>query len=545
MLLGLSRHLRIDKEENRLVLGKGELGARLLRRIQNAADRADEDYIHLFDERRLRSVGMVVIRVIVVAVFVPLGVMVGMIMISHIVISVVFLSGMLFGGVIVIFGGVILDAIAVVVMVVVSGGLLAEHHLAQFQNRLGAVRFLLQQQGGAVLRHLGGGHLWLLTASAGGKEPGADQSGDGELETKHENLGNMGGMAANRVHNGAFLGRTGRAGRYARRRQSVRRPIVGFFCSAAKITLGRAKSMVAGIRPAKPRRRGLQSTHVRPNRRFGPFSEVISMIKKLILTTLGVGMVGGVLTASNLGSYITTSARQVTSSVEESVPMTFQIDRARNMVRDLEPEIRRSMHTIAKEEVEVAELDKRLQTAIAKADKDKSEIMRLQSDLKSGKNVFRYAGHSYSEGEVKEDLARRFNRFKTVDGTIESMQQMRDARQRNLDAAREKLTAMMSAQRQLQVDVENLEAKLKLVEVAEASSDFQFDDSKLARAKQLMTDIRTRLDVAAKLANADVNFQKEIPLDETVAEDVTEQVAEYFGLEAKGETKIATASFAE
>ena len=276
------------------------------------------------------------------------------------------------------------------------------------------------------------------------------------------------------------------------------------------------------------------------------------MIKKLVLGTLGVGMLGGVLTATNLGSYLTTGYRQVSDSVEGTVPMAFQIDRARNMVRDLEPEIRHSMHVIAKEEVEVAELDKRLDTAAAKAEKDKSEIMRLQSDLSSGKNVFRYAGHSYSEGEVKEDLARRFNRYKTVDGTLESMQQMRDARQRNLDAAREKLTAMVGAQRQLQVDVENLEAKLKLVEVAEASSDFQFDDSKLARAKQLMVDIRTKLDVAAKLANADTEFQQEIPLDETGAEDVTTQVAEYFGLdsdrdelEVRSEAKIATASFAE
>lgn len=276
------------------------------------------------------------------------------------------------------------------------------------------------------------------------------------------------------------------------------------------------------------------------------------MIKKLVVTTLGVGVLGGVLGATNLGSYVTTGCRQVSNSVEESVPMAFQIDRARNMVRDLEPEIRHSMHVIAKEEVEVAELDRRLEVATNKAEKDKSEIMRLQSDLSSGKNVFRYAGHSYSKDEVKEDLARRFNRYKTVDGTIESLQQMRDARQRNLDAAREKLTAMIGAQRQLQVDVENLEAKLKLVEVAEASSDFQFDDSKLARAKQLMVDIRTKLDVAAKLANADTTFQEEIPLDETHAEDVTTQVAEYFGLEsesndleARGEAKIATASFSE
>jgi hypothetical protein len=268
------------------------------------------------------------------------------------------------------------------------------------------------------------------------------------------------------------------------------------------------------------------------------------MIKKLVVSAVAIVLLGGFIAKSSMCSYVTTSYRRAADTVENSVPLEFQIDRARNMVKDLEPEIRRSMHVIAKEEVEVAELDKRLETAAANAEKDKSEIMRLQSDLKSGKSVFRYAGHSYSEGEVKDDLARRFNRFKTVDGTIESMEQMRNARQRNLDAARQKLTAMMAAQRQLQVDVENLEAKLKLVEVAEASSDFQFDDSHLAQAKQLITDIRTRLDVASKLANADTNFQEEIPLDETNAEDVTEQVAEYFGLN-DGETKVATASYSD
>jgi len=269
------------------------------------------------------------------------------------------------------------------------------------------------------------------------------------------------------------------------------------------------------------------------------------MIRKLVIVGLIVVIGGAFVAKSNLSSYITTSYRRVAGSVEESVPMEFQIDRARNMVRDLEPEIRRSMHIIAKEEVEVAALDERLETAGEKAEKDKTEILRLQSDLKSGDSVFHYAGHRYSEGEVKQDLSRRFNRFKTTDATLESMRQMRDARQRNLDAARQKLTAMMSAQRQLQVEVENLEAKLKLVEVAEASSDFQFDDSQLARAKQLISDVRTRLDVAAKLANADENFHDEILLEESNAEDVTEQVAEYFGPEAQSEAKVAAVSFTE
>jgi hypothetical protein len=113
------------------------------------------------------------------------------------------------------------------------------------------------------------------------------------------------------------------------------------------------------------------------------------------------------------------------------------------------------------------------------------------------------------------------------------MKQMRDAREKNLDAARQKLSAMINARRKLEVDVQNLEAKRKLVEVAQASSDYVFDDSQLARAKELINDIRTRLDVAAKLANADVNVQTEIPLNDTAPADITDQVTQYFKLDAK------------
>lgn len=270
------------------------------------------------------------------------------------------------------------------------------------------------------------------------------------------------------------------------------------------------------------------------------------MFKKLILSVLAIGLVGGLLFGSGFSSYLTTSAERVSQSVENSVPIEFQIDRARNMVRNLEPEIRRSMHVIAKEEVEVEQLDNRIRTSEEKGEKEKSDIMRLQSDLQTGKSVFRYAGHQYSSNDVKQDLARRFARFKTSDATLGSLRDMRDARQRNLDAARQKLAAMMSAQRQLLVEVENLEAKLKLVEVAQASSDLHLDDSHLARAKALMTDIRARLDVAAKLADADTNFQDEIQLDGPAPDDIVDQVAEYFRVDATGDSaSITIANFVD
>lgn len=259
------------------------------------------------------------------------------------------------------------------------------------------------------------------------------------------------------------------------------------------------------------------------------------MIKKALFSVVALGLTTVVLFGRDAASYIGTTYDRLTSSVKESVPVEFQIDRARAMVRDLEPEIRRSMHVIAKEEVALEQLNVQIDGSEQKVSKDKSEILRLQADLGQGKDLYRYASRSYTSEQVKQDLARRFNRFKVSDETLVNLKSMRDARERNLDAAQQKLASMINARRKLEVDVQNLEAKRKLVEVAQASSDYVFDDSQLARAKELINDIRTQLDVAAKLANADVNIEVEIPLDETAPSDITEQVADYFRLGSEKE----------
>jgi hypothetical protein len=254
------------------------------------------------------------------------------------------------------------------------------------------------------------------------------------------------------------------------------------------------------------------------------------MIKRTILVVTGLGLTTLVLFGRDAASYVSTTYHKLTSSVQDRVPVEFQIDRAKQMVRDLDPEIRHSMHVIAKEEVALEQLNQQIESSQTKTDGDKKDILRLQSDLGQNKRVYRYASHSYTPDQVKQDLARRFSRFKVADDTLASMKQMRDARQKNLDAAQQKLAAMVSARRKLDVDVQNLEAKRKLVEVAQASSDYVFDDSQLARAKELINDIRTRLDVAAKLANADVNVETEIPLNDAAPADITDQVTEYFKL---------------
>lgn len=252
------------------------------------------------------------------------------------------------------------------------------------------------------------------------------------------------------------------------------------------------------------------------------------MIKKVIIIGVVVLLVGIVVFRTSALSYVRTSAGYVTDSVRESVPIEFQIDRARGMIKDLVPEVRKNMHVIAKEEVEVQRLEDQIAKAEAKLEKEKGQLMRLKSDLDTGQDLFKYAGRSYSAGQVKVDLANRFERYKTGDATVASLQQIHGARVRSLEAARQKLEGMLAAKRQLQVEVENLEARLQMIEAAETTSQFQFDDSRLGRVKGLISDLRRRLDVAERLASAETDFHDEIPLEQANPDNIVDEVTEYF-----------------
>ena len=112
-------------------------------------------------------------------------------------------------------------------------------------------------------------------------------------------------------------------------------------------------------------------------------------------------------------------------------------------------------------------------------------------------------------------------------------------RQKSLVAARQKLEGMLASRRQLQVEVENLEARLQMIAAAKATSNYQFDDSRLGRVKELVSNLRSRLEVAEKLVNAEVYYHDEIPLDKVAPENIVQQVTEHFAVKPPAAGKVA------
>lgn len=259
------------------------------------------------------------------------------------------------------------------------------------------------------------------------------------------------------------------------------------------------------------------------------------MLKKLAMFGL-VGTLGVAgLASTGAWSYVRTGYTTASETVRGSVPIEWEIKRARQMIADLKPEIARNLHVVAREEVGVKNLAEQIATKEEQLTKSKTEIMRLSSDLESGSVRFVYAGRSYSGDQVREDLSNRFKQFKVSEQTTNKLAQVLAAREKNLDAARRKLDEMLAAKRELEVEVESLQARLTMVEVAQTSNPVSIDDSHLSGTRQLLESIRTRIDVAERLVDSEGVVSGTIQLEDPASPELLSEIADYF---SDGRAKI-------
>src|SRR5687767_12527397 len=139
-----------------------------------------------------------------------------------------------------------------------------------------------------------------------------------------------------------------------------------------------------------------------------------TMLKKIAYGALATTAVGTFVFGRDAWSYVTTGVTSVREAVRGEVPVEFEIERARQAVDDLVPEIRKSMHVIAKEQVEVEHLQQAVASRETALQKQEVAILALRAHLKSGDNQYVVHGRSYNQDDVKEDLSDRFSRFQVA-----------------------------------------------------------------------------------------------------------------------------------
>ena len=122
-----------------------------------------------------------------------------------------------------------------------------------------------------------------------------------------------------------------------------------------------------------------------------------------------------------------------------------------------------------------------------------------------------------------------------ADETLKKERQVLDARHKALNANREKLDNMLAAKTDLELQLEQLEARLKSVQAAETISTVSIDDSELTRAKKLIRELNKQIDVREKVMATDGKLTDLIPIEtkHTAPKDLESQIESYFTTQAE------------
>lgn len=260
------------------------------------------------------------------------------------------------------------------------------------------------------------------------------------------------------------------------------------------------------------------------------------MLKKVLLGSAIVVGSGALLFGTSGASYIRTGYHNLRDTIKEQIPLDVEISRARDLINDLKPEIAGNLKVIAREEVEVARLQREVQAKNTELGKSKQAILKLKDDVQSGAKFVTYGNKAWDMDQVKKDLTARFKSYQTQEATAEKVEKILAAREKNLEGARRKLDEMLAAKRQLEVEVENLQARLTMVEVAKTSSKFSVNDSRVSAVRQTVAEIGTRIDVEERMADT-FDTTVGIPVSEDDApSDLVDQISVYFS-RAQGDVK--------
>ncbi len=247
------------------------------------------------------------------------------------------------------------------------------------------------------------------------------------------------------------------------------------------------------------------------------------MFRKLGIAALVV--VAGLIAMNKLDllGYGRVALKKMKDEARGQIPPEMKIERLRDEIGRLGPDVDKHRGAIAAEQVEIEKLRKNITTARTNL-KEREELIRtMRGELKNGTAFVSLSGKKLPKEKVEQTLAGQWDSFKQVESAIKSQEELLQAREDNLELAKQKLAQIKVKKDELEVKVAHLESELRKVRLAQTKADFGIDDSQLSRVVRLFDEIETQV---AK-ERTEMEMQK--------AEFTEEMVTEAVQLKAKAD----------
>jgi hypothetical protein len=255
---------------------------------------------------------------------------------------------------------------------------------------------------------------------------------------------------------------------------------------------------------------------------------ILKSLKVAVLTGAGLLIAGGILFGTELGSYARSSVSSARAAVKDNVPVEFELKRARDLLDDIIPEMQANIRQIAQQEVEINHLRGELVSAEKSLGDEQLRVAKLRTALDTRNASYTFSGLKYSREQLKEELARRFDRYKEAEVILAGKRRLLENRERSLTAAVQVLDRTRGQKALLEDQIEALDAQFRLVQASQVGSKFAIDNSKLAQTEKLISQIRKQLDVAERVLAHEARFTETIHVDIVDEKELVAAVDEHF-----------------
>lgn len=251
---------------------------------------------------------------------------------------------------------------------------------------------------------------------------------------------------------------------------------------------------------------------------------MIKILKHLAIASLSVGGL-----ALLFPSYLTTAVGYAGAAVKQAVPIEFEIERAGNLISGIGPQVEACKRQVAASEValeqlesDVAALTEKVELGRNKLANDKRMLAPVPSDGEAVPAVLVVA--SNTRDRVAVNLARDLESLKNISSLLASKQLLLERQRKSVTAAHDRLQAVRTEKARLEDLVANLRLQKEQVDALAAQApNVSIDDSALSKAKEVLNDIKQRLDVSQRMLENDMVFtvnpgEPPLVVDRVVAE---------------------------
>lgn len=260
------------------------------------------------------------------------------------------------------------------------------------------------------------------------------------------------------------------------------------------------------------------------------------MIRKTLKWTLLGGVVlggaGFLVLGTAFPSYVGTMASSVRDSIAGQIPVELELKRAEGLIKQIDPQIQTCMRDLARAQIDLEELQNsvvHLEKVTVAEEKKLKVGAKLLSNDGDGDGEVRLAADFGARRRVSSDLERTKDSYVNNTAILKTKRALIERQSRAVEAAKQRLDAVRSERVALEDQVTALKTqRLQVDALAAHSQRFDLDSTALSQAKEVIANVKKRLDVAQRMLENDIAFHGDPVAAEVDERNVLREINELF-----------------